>query len=206
MAMSEQLRKIIEEEVVIEMTPMIDVTFLLLVFFIVTMKFRVLEGKLDARLPKDMGQNAGGAPVDREKVRIRIKLVKSEPKKLRDMVIKRASFEEIFGKDAELGDTTFEQVFIVGESPVVRLVQKTTFNQGQPTTVYKWLLPNGSVSPNGPAPLLRKLEAAIRQFKDLPVIIDPDRSATYAALTTALHAATSAGFKEIQFSGKIGKS
>lgn len=39
------------------MTPMIDVTFLLLVFFIVTLNFRVLEGRLDTALPKGMGVN-----------------------------------------------------------------------------------------------------------------------------------------------------
>lgn len=38
-----------------DMTPMIDITFQLLIFFIVTLKFRVLEGRLDAALPKDMG-------------------------------------------------------------------------------------------------------------------------------------------------------
>ncbi|KAA3608157.1 MAG: hypothetical protein DWQ01_13880 [Planctomycetota bacterium] len=43
------------EEVKPEMTPMIDVTFLLLIFFIVTLKFKVLEGRLDAALPKDRG-------------------------------------------------------------------------------------------------------------------------------------------------------
>jgi len=43
------------EEVKPDMAPMIDVTFLLLIFFIVTLKFKVLEGRLDAALPKDMG-------------------------------------------------------------------------------------------------------------------------------------------------------
>ncbi len=38
-----------------DMTPMIDVTFLLLVFFIVTLNFRQLEGRLDAALPQDRG-------------------------------------------------------------------------------------------------------------------------------------------------------
>lgn len=38
-----------------DMTPMIDATFLLLIFFILTLKFKVLEGRLDAALPKDMG-------------------------------------------------------------------------------------------------------------------------------------------------------
>jgi biopolymer transport protein ExbD len=43
------------KEVKPDMTPMIDVTFLLLIFFIVTLKFKTLEGRLDSNLPKDMG-------------------------------------------------------------------------------------------------------------------------------------------------------
>jgi biopolymer transport protein ExbD len=46
------------ETVKMDLTPMIDVTFLLLIFFIVTLKFKVLEGRLDASLPKDMGTAA----------------------------------------------------------------------------------------------------------------------------------------------------
>jgi biopolymer transport protein ExbD len=37
------------------MTPMIDVCFQLLIFFMVTSKFKTLEGKLAAYLPKDKG-------------------------------------------------------------------------------------------------------------------------------------------------------
>lgn len=60
------------EEVAMELTPMIDVVFLLLIFFIVTMKFKVLEGKLETELPKDVGVNS--SPVDDllEKVEINI--------------------------------------------------------------------------------------------------------------------------------------
>ncbi|MED5330991.1 MAG: biopolymer transporter ExbD [Planctomycetota bacterium] len=60
------------EEVELELTPMIDVTFLLLIFFICTMKFKVLEGKLVTNLPKDVGVNS--SPVDDilEKVEIDI--------------------------------------------------------------------------------------------------------------------------------------
>ncbi|MGB0953930.1 MAG: biopolymer transporter ExbD [Planctomycetota bacterium] len=49
------------EELKPDMTPMIDVTFLLLIFFIVTLKFKVLEGRLDAALPKDRGTNTSQA-------------------------------------------------------------------------------------------------------------------------------------------------
>ncbi len=45
------------EQVKGDMTPMIDATFLLLIFFILTLKFKILEGRLDAALPKDMGTN-----------------------------------------------------------------------------------------------------------------------------------------------------
>ncbi len=37
------------------LTPMIDVTFLLLIFFLVGMKFKEPEGKLNAFLPKEKG-------------------------------------------------------------------------------------------------------------------------------------------------------
>ena len=53
--MSSKLKELNDEVVELEMTPMIDVTFLLLIFFIVTLNFRTLEGRLDANLPKENG-------------------------------------------------------------------------------------------------------------------------------------------------------
>ena len=63
------------KETVMAMTPMIDVTFLLLIFFLCTIKFKILEGKIPAYLPKDVGVNA--TPVDEqlEKIEIRIKRI-----------------------------------------------------------------------------------------------------------------------------------
>jgi len=60
------------EEVKVELTPMIDVVFLLLIFFIVTMKFKVLEGKLETELPKDVGVNSGEVEDLLEKLEIKI--------------------------------------------------------------------------------------------------------------------------------------
>jgi len=68
------LSDIAQEEHKMAMTPMIDVTFLLLIFFLCTIKFKVLEGKLSAYLPKDVGVNQTEAePV--EKIEITIKIV-----------------------------------------------------------------------------------------------------------------------------------
>ena len=42
-----------------QLTAMIDVVFLLLIFFICTMNFRVIEGRIDTELPKEAGHNDG---------------------------------------------------------------------------------------------------------------------------------------------------
>ena len=55
------------------MTPMIDVTFQLIVVFLCSMKFRTLDQKLEAFLPKDVGLSA--APASAEvKVKVALKL------------------------------------------------------------------------------------------------------------------------------------
>ena len=67
------LKKLAEEEYEMEMTPMIDVTFLLLIFFMCTLKFKTLEGKLSAFLPKDVGVNSSQAePIEKVEVLVRV--------------------------------------------------------------------------------------------------------------------------------------
>ena len=60
------------KETKMEMTPMIDVTFLLLIFFLCTIKFKILEGKIPAYLPKDVGVNT--TPIDKQLEKIEIDL------------------------------------------------------------------------------------------------------------------------------------
>lgn len=67
------LKDLAEEECTLEMTSMIDVTFLLLIFFMCTLKFKTLEGKLAAYLPKDVGVNTSEAE-EIEKVEVLIKV------------------------------------------------------------------------------------------------------------------------------------
>ncbi len=54
----------------LDMTPMIDVTFLLLIFFMVATKFKTKEGSLKSWLPKDRGMAAAPATPDTKEVRI----------------------------------------------------------------------------------------------------------------------------------------
>lgn len=67
-----------EEETPLElnMTPMIDVIFQLLIFFMCSLHFKSLEGKLASYLPKDKGLRQ--APVDLPPVEIRIRLTYDE--------------------------------------------------------------------------------------------------------------------------------
>ena len=69
--MKSSLKKAAEDECQLEMTSMIDVVFLLLIFFLCTLKFKTLEGKLAAYLPKDVGVNTSEAE-EIEKVEIDI--------------------------------------------------------------------------------------------------------------------------------------
>jgi biopolymer transport protein ExbD len=51
-----------DNPVAINVVPMVDVIFCLCVFFMCSMKFKQVEGKLDAWLPKDRGAISAGAP------------------------------------------------------------------------------------------------------------------------------------------------
>lgn len=62
-----------EEKVKTDMTPIIDVVFNLLIFFMLTMNFQDEEGVLKASLPKDSGLNPHVViPDDTEEIRVRI--------------------------------------------------------------------------------------------------------------------------------------
>ncbi len=64
----------IDEDAACDMTPMIDVTFQLIIFFMLQ-KFKTLEGKLSAFLPKDVGVNTTSAK-PMEKLDVHVYLVK----------------------------------------------------------------------------------------------------------------------------------
>ena len=60
----------------VRMTPLIDVIFLLMIFFIMTIRFVEPEGVLENRLPEKAGQGITDQKNDWEVVRIKIKLVR----------------------------------------------------------------------------------------------------------------------------------
>ncbi len=52
---SSRTRDAVKKEVKLELTPMIDVTFLILIFFMCTLKFKTLDAKFVSYLPTDRG-------------------------------------------------------------------------------------------------------------------------------------------------------
>ena len=68
-----------EQPLELNMTPMIDVIFQLLIFFMCSLHFKSLEGKLVSYLPMDRGLQQ--APVDLPPVEIRIRLTYDEATK-----------------------------------------------------------------------------------------------------------------------------
>ncbi|MBW1894702.1 MAG: biopolymer transporter ExbD [Deltaproteobacteria bacterium] len=60
----------------INITPLIDVIFLLMIFFLMTINFYTPEGVLANRLPQISSQESDESPQDYETVRLRIKMIK----------------------------------------------------------------------------------------------------------------------------------
>lgn len=171
------LSDIAEEEIEMEMTPMIDVTFLLLIFFMLTIKFKTLEGKLSAYLPKDVGVNTSEA-VPKEKIEISIKVLKegtrlnvSGPNK--GQVWNREGRFEFVGRELEYRVGPWRSRPNDAEGLRKRL--KNLFDEDVA---------------NFPDPEDRR-----------DVTIDPSKGTVYADVVGVLDAAIEAGFLSITFVG-----
>ncbi len=75
----------------IRMTPLIDVIFLLMIFFVMTIRFQPPEGVLENRLPEKGGQGITDQQTDWEVVRLKVKLV-PEGKSLKIMLQERTVY------------------------------------------------------------------------------------------------------------------
>ena len=85
--MAEESKRIREEaqddEPQIQMTPMIDIVFQLLIFFMLACRFRTEEGQMHAFLPKNRGQGTSKSAVT-SLYEVRVKLLWVEPNSFRE--------------------------------------------------------------------------------------------------------------------------
>ena len=166
------LSDIVEEEINMEMTPMIDVTFLLLIFFLLTLKFKVLEGKLMAYLPKDVGVNSSPAE-PKEKVEIIISIPSGK------------TGSKVYAADPNKGaawqgetDRRFE---FVGREPVYQIGPRRTKKVDE---------------------LARWLKDLYRKDPEAPTTIDCRKGTVYGDMVPVLDAAVAANFEKITFVGE----
>lgn len=60
-------------ETELNMTPMIDIVFQLIIFFLLTLKFKTIDRRIDSMLPKDRGpMNSSPPPVDEYKIKFKV--------------------------------------------------------------------------------------------------------------------------------------
>ena len=72
-----RLRRLItpEEDTGPDMSPMIDIVFNLLIFFLCATKFKTAEGAIDSYLPKSEGLNSSPTQIEIDEVRVTVRKV-----------------------------------------------------------------------------------------------------------------------------------
>jgi biopolymer transport protein ExbD len=169
------LALLIGEECKLDMTPMIDVTFLLIIFFMCTLKFKTLEGKLSAFLPKDVGVNTTPAE-PKEKIEIRMD-VKNPGNKMRPGAGGVAYTAE---------DETKKLRFIFDDSRTI------TYSIGAKKTT-------------DIEEVRKTLQAFFRQDPTRPATIDPRAGIITKDVVALLDVALEIGFTDITFVGSYEK-
>jgi biopolymer transport protein ExbD len=155
------------EEIKQDMTPMIDVVFQLMIFFMCTIKFKTLEGKLQAYLPKDVGVNATPSGAKLEKVDIVIKVLK-EGKKLNPLrdepYVAPGPFR--YGPDRELQFQVNASVFRDPKELALRLKQLHDAQPDRAATID----PRGKPLPSTYADMVLVLNTAVLAgFTDITI-------------------------------------
>ncbi len=178
-----ELNRIAREDCDLEMTPMIDVTFLLLIFFICTIKFKSLEGKLSAFLPNDVGVAPDNAP-PKETTEVLIKVLvegtKLDP--ISASELKSRDPQRVAHWNGEPGSR-----FVFGEDRVV------AYTLGPRTTSDIDVLASR---------LDEIFERESRPGEDAPSLsIDPRKGTVYEDVVAVLDRAIGAEFTDITFVG-----
>ena len=170
---------IVSEEVTMDMTPMIDVVFLLIIFFL-CIDFKILEAKLPAYLPKDKGsQTFDVEPVEQLPVVIVCEnwgtpeprtpgnpLIDPETGKQNAFVLHEHQIRW------EVGPKVFRDVELLKDELLRIFEDKNTWTKDKddPTVL-----------------------------KPMPVVVETGESIVYADVAMTLDAITAAGFSEINF-------
>ena len=177
-------REDVEEEAKMDMTPMIDVVFLLIIFFL-CIDFKTLEAKLPAYMPKDKGsQKTEADPVEQ----LALKIVcdafgdKQPRRKGTPLINPETGRENAF---LVLGHRTHWLLGPERFDNLEKLIDKLEAIAADPSKLVPDLKNPG-------------------QKKLMAVVIEPDSGSTYGDVAATVDAVSKAGFDEINFGGGRG--
>jgi biopolymer transport protein ExbD len=166
----------VSKEVEIDMTPMIDVVFLLIIFFL-CIDFKVLEAKLPAYLPKDKGSQPDIVE-PQEQLRIKIVCDTVGTKEL------RPNSKTAYYLDGH------KVHYTVGSKKVETLVEL----KEELEAIYKD--PQRDVpDPKNPG-----------KTRKLGVVVEPGTNVVYGDVAPCVDAINATGFDDINFGGGLGSS
>ena len=176
----EKQREEVSKEAEMDMTPMIDVVFLLIIFFL-CIDFKVLEAKLPAYLPKDKGSQTTVVE-PQEQLRIRIVCEKFGTKQDRPGQEQRDPADRSYRL---VGHVVHYQV---GPKKVENLDDLKEELQ----TIYD---DTGREVPDLKNP---------GQTKKIGVVVEPGTEVVYGDVAPCVDAISMIGFKDINFGGGLG--
>lgn len=175
--------KDIQEEVKLDLTPMIDCVFLLIIFFL-CIEFKALEAKLPAYLPKDKGsQNDPAQPQEQLSIRIEVDQPGTKiPRKPSAPEIDKKGRKRTF---ALIDHTVKWDVGPTRFTDIERMRKELERIKSDPS----------SIVPDASKP---------GQTKLLPIVIEPQQGATYGDVASTVDVVKAVGFEEINFGGGRG--
>lgn len=132
-----------DDDVDMDMTPMIDVSFQLLIFFLLTINFKLREGNLSSHLPKQGGAPSSKAPEELNK--LDIKLTYDEAESSTSLTIDHEHFgswpdgEQMNNKRKGIGQKAYNSYQEIkqgmDEMPPIKISTRPTVPTGRVITV-----------------------------------------------------------------------
>jgi len=173
-----------QQEAKPDMTPMIDVVFLMIIFFL-CIDFKILEAKLPAYLPKDKGSSSAKAdPMEQLSIGIYVEAAGRPEYKAGGAGQLNAATNRPF-RFALKG---YKEKWVVGPKPIPTLTEVEH-------ELRRIKESPDSMVPDPKNPGTKKL---------MPVVIEPHPGVYYESVAKTADAANAAGFLEINFGGGLG--
>ena len=180
--------EIIQEEEKTNMTPMIDVVFLLIIFFL-CIDFKVLEAKLPAYLPKDKGSQT----------------TPEEPQEQLPVVIYCDNFGTGISR-LKHGEKTMDDPYYKGKTmnAPVKLVNHRIHWSVGPKEIPDLAALKREMERLAKLPEMQVEDKDKGGTKLMTVVIEPQEGTCNVDVTQTVDAVTSADFKEVNFGGGKG--